>query len=337
MADLDSGHLFLTFLIPIRRGGARDDISYAQKLRTELAKLPPAHQTPATQKMAYNSPFARNTRNHFARMFVLGDVVYNGRAAQNALVATVRGVNTIHPGPVDRLQSAYLVFTADIDAVLHDGDPLPTDLTAEEQRRVRLAYADLLWQTMGEELAAILGNCHGFDGIGSGADFGAYLERCHVETTMPFHDYYTTPPEFHVLPLKRLVWTVAAPGLVAVAALILRILGVGQILHVNTLLLALVAAGLAGLAFLWAVRKALANGARPLAPAAHDDLPSVLKALYLQQVFAGFVADNQGMDADALHAAFGRFIATHAPDDRIAPTQPPGVISHSAPQGGPVA
>ena len=205
MADLDTGHLFLTYLIPIRRGGPHGDVSYKQKVRIELARLPPAHQTPATQKTKFAAPFARNSRNHFARMFVLDDVVYNGRSAQDALVATVKGVNTIVPGKVDRLRSAYLVFTADIDAIAKEGDPLPSNLGPEEQRKVRLAYAQTLWETMGEEIKAIFGNCHGFDGTDSGAAFGAYLERCHVETTMPYHDYYLSLPAFNTLPLKGLM------------------------------------------------------------------------------------------------------------------------------------
>lgn len=332
MADLDSGHLFLTYLIPIKRGGAKNDVSYKQKVRIELAKLPPAHQTPATQKTRYAAPFARNTRNHFARMFVLDNVVYNGRNRQDALVATVRGVNTIFPEPVDGLNSAYLVFTADIDAVVNDGDPLPSDLSPDKQRMVRLSYAQKLWDTMGEEIAAIFANCHDFDGVDDGAGFGAYLERCHVETTMPFHDYYTELPKFNDLPLKPLIYAVAVPAVVAVVALLLRILGMVSLWGMNLLAVAIVAAVLTVIALVLAVRYANDNGAKPLPPAKHDDLPTVLKALYTQQKFADFVAENQGADPDALHAAFGAFIAEHAPADRKAPTQRPGVISAEAPQ-----
>ncbi|MAE89711.1 MAG: hypothetical protein CMI67_09000 [Pelagibaca sp.] len=332
MADLDTGHLFLTYLIPIRRGGPHGDVSYKQKVRIELARLPPAHQTPATQKTKFAAPFARNSRNHFARMFVLDDVVYNGRSAQDALVATVKGVNTIVPGKVDRLRSAYLVFTADIDAIAKEGDPLPSNLGPEEQRKVRLAYAQTLWETMGEEIKAIFGNCHGFDGTDSGAAFGAYLERCHVETTMPYHDYYLSLPAFNTLPLKGLIAAVGIPAVVTLAALVLRIFGVIHVLGMNTLGLALVALALTALAFLISVRFALANGAKPLPPASHDDLPTVLKALYTQQAFADFIAANQHARPEALQAAFGDFLKRHAPGDVSGPTQQPGVISDSAPQ-----
>ena len=332
MADLDTGHLFLTYLVPIKRGGPKNDVSYKQKVRIELARLPPAHQTPATQATRYAAPFARNRRNHFARMFVLDDVVYNGRDGEDVLVSSIKGVNTIIPEPVDRLGSAYLVFTADIDAVEEDGAPLPDTLSPEAQRKVRLAYAQTLWDTMGEEIQAIFSNCHGFGGVDGGTAFGAYLERCHVETTMPYHDYYLALPKFNDLPLTAMIAAVAAPAAVAVLALVLRIFGVGSILGVNTLLVTLLALILTLIVFVLAVRWALDNGAKPLPPATHDDLPTVLKALYLQQAFADFVADNQGRDAAALHAAFGEFVRQHDPANTVEPTQQPGVISGSAPQ-----
>ncbi|ANT62386.1 hypothetical protein AYJ57_18415 [Salipiger sp. CCB-MM3] len=332
MPDLDSGHLFLTYLIPIKRGGPRNDVSFKQKVRIELARLPPAHQTPATQKTAYAAPFARNLRNHFARMFVLDNVVYNGRNRQNALVATVKKVNTITPEPVDGLRSAYLVFTADIDAIVKDGDPLPSELSADAQRRVRMAYAQTLWETMGEEIKAIFGNCHGFDGTDSGQAFGAYLERCHVETTMPYHDYYLNLPAFNDLPLKGLIVAVGVPAVIGVGALLLRLFGMSFLLGMNTLVLGLLGVALTCLAFVLAVRFAIANGAKPLPPAAHDDLPTVLKALYIQQRFTDFIAEHQGAAPATLHAAFGDFLAQHAPADITHPTQRPGVISDRAPQ-----
>ncbi|NIZ13874.1 hypothetical protein [Phaeobacter sp. HF9A] len=332
MADLDTGHLFLTFLAPIKRGGPKNDVSYTQKMRIELAKLPPAHQSPATQKTPFAAPFARNTRTHFARMFVLDDVVYNGRNAQDALVATIKKVNTAVPEHVDGLKSSYLVFTADIDAISKDGDPLPSHLSAKQQREVRRAYAELLWETMGEELVAIFQNCHGFDGVSDAASFATYLERCHVETTMPFHDYYLELPKFNILPVKLLIGAVLVPAIVALVALVLRVLGMITLLGMNTLMLALVAGGLTCIAFFLSVRYAISNGAKPLAPAKYDDLPTVLKSLYTQQRFADFVADNQGKDPEALQAAFGQFLSDVAPGNLAGPTQSPGVISSSAPQ-----
>ena len=342
MPDLDTGHLFLTYLIPILPGGpdlspeevARGNhvVSYEQNVRIALGMLPTAHQSPATVDFPLNSPFARNIRNHFVRMFVLEDVVYNGRNGQNALISAIRGVDTINPLPVDRLNCRYLVFTADIDAITADGAPLPATLDAKGQETVRRAYAELLWSTMAPELTEIFRNCVDFRGEHSGrpvataADFAGYLDRCHVETTMPFHDYYLALPAFNTLALKPLIWAVAVPGAIGLAALLARILGLIAPWGINTLLVAVLGLALAVLAVLFGIRTALATGAKPLPPAQYDDLQAVLKALYVQQAFTRFAVAHQGETPEAIHAAFGRFLTEHAPDDRTAPTQAPGVI-----------
>ena len=77
MPDLDSGHIFLTTLAPIKVGKADGtNTSFEQQVRTALAELPTALQSPATQKIGLNSPFSRNKRTHLARMFVLSNVIY---------------------------------------------------------------------------------------------------------------------------------------------------------------------------------------------------------------------------------------------------------------------
>lgn len=331
MPDLDSGHYFLTTLAPIKDSAAAENMhgSYTQAVRIALAKLPSALQSPATEKTGTNSPFVRNTRTHLARMFVLNDIVYNGRVGRNALAASLFGDDPAEVKPVDRLNTSYLVFCADIDAVLEDGAPLPKDLSPSQRRRVRDAYAIRLWETMEEELREIYINCEGFDSVETAQDFADYLNRCHVETTMPFHDYYLELPKFHNLPLKWLIAGVALPLLFALVALVMRLVGVMQMpgLGLDTLLgvvLGLVVTGVAGYA---AVSYALKNGEKPLPPAKYDDLPSVLKSLYLQQKFADFVVEAQGASAQELHAQFGEFVERHKPGDRNAPTQPPGVIA----------
>ncbi len=331
MPDLDSGHYFLTTLAPIKDSAAAENMhgSYTQAVRVALAKLPSALQSPATEKIGINSPFARNTRTHLARMFVLNDVVYNGRVGRNALAAALFRDDPAEVKPVDRLNTSYLVFCADIDAVLEDGAPLPKDLSPSQQRRVREAYAIRLWETMEDELREIYINCEGFDGVESAQDFANYLNRCHVETTMPFHDYYLELPKFHDLPLKWLIAAVAVPLLFALVALVLRVFGVMEMpgFGIDTLLgfvLGLVVTGLAGYA---AVSYALKNGEKPLPPAKYDDLPSVLKALYLQQKFSDFAVEAQGASPKDLHKQFGAFVEHHRPSDRSNPTQPPGVIA----------
>lgn len=331
MADLDSGHIFLTTFAPIKVGAPEDDphASYEQRVRIALAMLPTAHQSPVTARGAFNSPFSRNCRNHLARMFVLHDVVYNGRVTQNPIVSQLEGVNTAIPQSVDRLKTPYLIFCADVDAITQDGDPLPTDLTPQKQQEVRASYARLLWDTMKEELVDIYSNCYGFEAVKTADDFASYLERCHVETTMPFHDYYLALPSFHTLPLKPLIYGVLTPFVVGLVALALWLFGWGSlpVLGWSSLFTAVAALLLGvGLAVL-AIRYAIRNGEKPLAPGTYDDLPSVLKGVYMQQKFSEFFIEQQGASADELYGAFGAFAAAHKPEDRHAMTQKPGVIS----------
>lgn len=338
MPDLDSGHVFLTTMAPIKPGAPADNpqSSYEQRVRIALAKFPTANQSPATVDDRYNSPFARNLRNHLARMFVLNDAIYNGRITQNPLLARLQGNNQAVPQPVDRLNAAYLVFCADVDAIENDGDPLPTTLSEGQQKAVRASYARQLWATMEEELRDVYSNCYGFEGVNSAEDFATYLDRCHVETTMPFHDYYLDldSAKFNDLPVKPLAIGVLAPLALGLLALVLWLLGAEHVplLGWSTLPTWIVAIGLGVVLGYLAIRYAIANGEKPLAPAKYDDLPSVLKALYIQQKFADFFIENQGLPPDQLHAAFGAFMAEHDPQNRQAMTQKPGVISSADPE-----
>lgn len=332
MPDLDSGHIFLTTLAPIKTENTGGRTSYEQRARISLAETPTACQSPATAKIGINSPFSRNKRNHLARMFVLSDVVYNGRTGMNPVLGTIMGINPTDPQKVDKLNAPYLVFTADIDAITEDGQPLPTNLSADQQKEVRAAYARTLWDTMGLEIQDIYSNCVGFEHVDTADQFADYLEKCHVETTMPFHDYYLELPKFHLLPIKPLLAAVLVPAAVAIIALLLRILGwlemplIGWSTFWTFLIFTALTVGIA----IWAIRYAIRNGEKPLPPGKYDDLPSVLKALYVQQNFADFVVENQGASAEALHKDFGAFLKTHKPSDKQEPTQPPGVISYAA-------
>lgn len=332
MPDFDSGHIFLTTLAPIRDSAkAHNHTSFTQAARIALAKLPTALQSPATMKTGVNSPFARNRRTHLARMFVLNDIVYNGRVGKNAISASLTSDNPAEIQPVDRLNTSYLVFCADIDAVEEDGAPLPKELSAAAQKRIRASYARELWNTMEAELRDIYINCEGFEGVNSADDFAKYLDRCHVETTMPFHDYYLEMPKFHHLPVKVLLGAVALPALFALIGLVLRLFGVMTMPLFGTDTLVAFIGGLivTAIAIFAAVKYAIWNGEKPLAPGKYDDLPSVLKALYMQQHFADFVVDHQGTSPKDLHDAFGTFLEQHKPADRSGPTQSPGVIDAS--------
>lgn len=335
MPDLDSGHIFLTTMAPIKPGAPEGNlqISHEQHVQIALAELPTAKQSPATVNAKFNSPFARNTRNHLTRMFVLNDVVYNGRITQNPIVALIKGDKQIDLRPVDSLKTSYLVFCADVDAVTQDGGKLPTNLSAIEQREVRASYARKLWNTMREELIDLYSNCYGFEKVKSADDFAKYLDRCHVETTMPFHDYYLQLPKFHDLPLKGLIFAVLAPLVLGVISLLLWLFGAQSLPVVgwSALPTGIWAILLGFVAAYWAIRFAINNGEKPLAPAKYDDLPSVLKSLYIQQNFSKFFIDQQGMPSDALYSAFGEFVDEHKPQNRQQNTQKPGVISSADP------
>ncbi|WP_425073253.1 hypothetical protein [Sagittula sp. S175] len=344
MPDFDSGHIFLTTLAPVKDGTCaikgHGHWSWRQRLRNALVELPVAHQSPATVDTGLGSPFARNQRTHLARMFVLDDVVYNGREGHDAIKSSIKALagdkdagNPALPQHIDYLNCSYLVFCADIDAVTRTGDPLPATLSKGEQEKVRRTYAEELWTTMGEELAAIYSNCHGFDGVTDAKGFADYLERCHVQTTMPFHDYYIMPQDqllkaFNRLPLKPLAAAVLLPAAVACLAFLLALFTEWDMPLVggNPIWTMIIAGALACVAFILSVRYAIRNGEKPLPPAQYDDLRSVLKGLYIQQKFSDFVIDMQGETPEAIHAAFGIWLALHAPDDLDGPTQAPGVI-----------
>ena len=341
MPNFDAGSYFLTTLAPIRKGATEDldgsCVSFQQRLAITLSTLPTALQSPATERTGVQSPFARSLRTHLCRFAIIDDAVYNGRPPRNPVLTSLFGPDPIIADQPDRLNAAYLMFTAEIDAVTEDGAPLPASLTPAEQDAVRDAWARDIWRKMPDAVSAIWGNCVGFEAVDSPDGFARYLARCQVETTMPFHDYWIAPPDLKPLPVKLVAAVVALP----LAALVLSLLGwatgaervplFGLLVDwapKATVLWAL----LASVAAVWgAYRYAMAHGARPFPPPAQADLPSVLKALFVQQRFADFAAAQQGADPDALHKAFGQFLADCKPEDATGPTQPPGVVRAPAP------
>ena len=337
MPNFDTGHYFLTTMAPIKNGTTLDDrgvsVSYEQNLRAVLAILPTALQSPATENIGLNSPFARNGRTHLCRFMVLDDVVYNGRIRRDALATALADKDPLIPQQVDRLNCAYLMFVADIDAILEDGGPLPATLLDAEQDAVRDAYARKLWETMAPEIGEIYRNCVGFDGVNNADAFADYISRCQIKTTMPFNDYWLHAPTLNRLP----IFWLAALVLIPLAVMLLG--GIGWALHMAsvpilgwivgwtpgwTLIGGLLATGLA---IFIAYAYVMWNGMRPMPPGEYADLPSVLKSLYLQQTFSEFAISAQGVSDEDLHAAFGEFVREHKPDDKTAPSQRPGVVS----------
>jgi hypothetical protein len=91
----------------------------------------------------------------------------------------------------------------------------------------------------------------------------------------------------------------------------------------QALLLAVLGAGPA----IYAVyRLIMARGLKPFPMAPNSDLPSVLKALYLQRQLIPFVARMQGESDQALFDEFGKLLDHLQVDNVAAPTQSPGVI-----------
>lgn len=316
MPTFDGGHYFLTAVIPIRTAPVEDDLavtSPVHALRKRLSLMPTAMATPA--RGGGQSPFARNTRNHFARFVIIDDVAYPGRMARNTLWARIRGDDLVVAQPQDHLKCPFLVFVVDFDA--------KSGADAE-----RDSYLVKLWNTMGQELREIFIFCESFKSrVTDAASFAAYIASCQLETTMSFNDYYADTPNLPAWPEKRFLWA----GVASLLVLGLGLLG----LFVPSLpswpvivgAVALVAVVLA------AYVSIMAAGGKPFPSAPDSDLPSVLKALHLQRTFTRFAIDSQmqaaGKDAASaqkLYDDFAAFVATNKPDDVGAPTQAPGVI-----------
>ncbi|MEO1422372.1 MAG: hypothetical protein AAFU59_13990 [Pseudomonadota bacterium] len=339
MPNFDTGHYFLTALVPIRDGMTTDaggvEVTFIQNLRATLAVLPTALQSPATEMIGINSPFARDRSTHFARLVVLDDVIFNGREKSDPILGRIEGKDPITPEPLDELNCAYLVFTADFDAVLAEGDPLPKTLDLPAQNRARDAWANRIWEKMQEELTDVFSNCEGFDEVSDGDDFARYLKRHQVETTMPFNDYWLTMPKFSDLPLLPILGAVAVPLVLALVALATLLLGGDELPWLGWSAAGSVWVGgiLTVILAIAAVRWINTNGQKPLPPGQYADLPGVLKSLYLQKTFTTFAIDQQGASYEELHDAFGAFLDEHKPLDASGPTQAPGVISIGRPGG----
>lgn len=308
--DLDGGHLFLTVLAPVLAGDAPGPHgvprSHRHLLAERLALLPTGQQTEASPGDAPASPFARNPLNHLARLVIIDDPAFNGREPGNTLVGAALNRDPLVPQPVDALPNPYLLFAAEVDA------------QGKTAAQALADYCAALWATMAAELTDIFGHCRGF--TASAAGFHDYVRRCQVETTMPFNDYW--PHDELTQAPSALRGPLIVAGVAAVAAIGAAIWA--AVRHRPGIALLAVVALVLVVYLLY--RIALAIGARPFPTAPGSDLPGVLKALFLQQAFTHFVTDQQGADAAALHAAFGRFLAAAQPA-APAPTQAPGVVA----------
>jgi hypothetical protein len=331
MPNFDGGHYFLTALIPIKsaeyveQDGRKN--SPVHMVRNALAVLPKARQSPVTEQTGFNSPFARNTRTHFARLVVIDDVINNGRNPINALKVAIGSrlgqasavrLNPTTQQPYDQLSQPYLVFIADFDASSGDDGELKS-------------YLRELWQTMRKELCSVLEYCEGLDCKNASAEtFYEYVKSCQVETTMSFNDYEyrLDTPGLRSISIPLLVaWAVAA-ALAALAGLLGTLIAeIRAWPDFDTLTILWIVFAVLGLVLLYVLyHYVLRCGGRPFATVPNTDLPSILKALYLQRRFTQFAIDSQGLDEASLHAGFAKFLVDHKPDDVVACTQVPGVI-----------
>ncbi len=332
MPNFDTGHYFLTTLAPIKKGtmvnNDKEVLSFAQNLQRVLDTLPTALQSPATEKVGINSPFVREKSTHFCRFTIINNVVFNGRNKSNVLWRVLEKINPLIPNHVDSLKSEYLMFVVDFDAVMSIGDSLPDTLSLHEQNEVRNAYAKRLWQHLQTEIQKIYSNCVGFEKVETAENFAQYIEKCQIETTMSFNDYWINPPTLHRLSIPMLAALVGTPIVVALVSLLCFIFGRSHIpilgwssgwsLALGSLSIA-IALYVAYLYILW-------NGRKPMSPGKYADLPSVLKSLYIQQNFKQFAIDAQSMSKDDLYNNFGEFLKQHKLHQKNSPTQNAGVI-----------
>ena len=325
MPDLDGGHYFFTALLPIDNRGIVEHGAFrsspAHMVRDALEALPTALQTPASEQIGIQSPFARSLRTHFVRLFVIDAPAYNGRDNPGTLRSTIGGVDLLQAQPSDKLACPYLAFVADFDPA-PDGAAEPHSWLIE------------LWSVAKAELCSVFQYCYQFDAAGDGAAFADFVVKGQIETTMPFNDYWTVPPPIPSLGLPQLA--IAPLGAAVLAAVIALGSGVGAVVwrhwpwHAGVILgvALLLGAGalLIGLALLYDYNLINQRGARPFPTAPNSTLRDVLKALYLQQAFTRFAAAQQGSSPAELRAAFAAFVAATRPNDLSGPTQPPGVV-----------
>jgi hypothetical protein len=333
MPTFDGGHYFLTLLIPISTKHVRDGTtvtSPVHALRKRLDKLSTKADRPASAGGQSPNPFARNTRNHFARFAVIDDVAYNGRTESDTLVSAALRTVLTDAQPQDHLHCPFLLFAADFDAA--NGSDAERD-----------SYFAELWRTMEGDLRDILTFCQGFDAqVKDAASFAAYMAKCQLETTMSFNDYYISDdPKLPAWPANIFLWGALASGvalLMGVAATLLLLVAGLFTSSMQGWLPAAFGLSIVGLVVLLLVAVAaylsvMGAGKKPFPTVSYANLPTVLKALHLQRVFTGFAIEHQiqaaGTDAASaqqLYDGFKAFLAANKPDDLQAPTQPPGVI-----------
>lgn len=312
MSSIEGSHYFLTALVPVRRAWVKG--SHGQTtapiilLREKLAQMPTAMQTPERTRGGQISKFAQSTRTHFARFSVIDRLGYNGYLAADPVLQTLGLQRPVENR--EELIRPYLLFAAEFDA-------------PSGSRSYDLAvYLRELWDVMQDDLVDIFVNCIGFsrEKITTAAEFIEYIKACEIETTMPFNAYYVDPPKLPTLTLRGLL---VGGGIAGVLAGGLVWWALHRWLPVLAIILALVAAFAAAVGF--AAHRIRSLGERPFPASPDGDLPTILKALWLQTAFGKFVIANQAVDDAALHRNFGKFLEDNNVEGPV-PTHPAGKV-----------
>ncbi len=306
MANFDAGHYFLTVAAPIDRDGKivvdGQTLSVINSLRGSLAELATS-QEELSDTRHQTCCFAKVPGTHFVRFFVLGDVRYNGRRPSNPIYDLLFNVQMTKPEKVDHLPDAYLMMMIDFDA--SDG----SDASLRN-------YLDDLWNHASDEMVQIFRHSLLFKDLNNAADFLAFIKHCQIGTTMPFNDYWTSElPVPNPLPLFAAI-ALAVPALALLVWT--RDWWPWEGWWLGALTIATILTAIVGLT--------LKRGLTPFPTAPDSDLASVLKALYVQQMFTGFMIDNLGRGGQDLFDAFQTFRETHRPANLPGPTQPAGVL-----------
>ena len=141
MANQNGQAYGLTILSPIK-SGCINSISHDLIIRKYLFHMAKGE----------DSPFAKVSGTHFARLVVMNDVVFVGA-----------------PTREEHLNSSYLIFTSDFDGGLEN-------------------YLETMARTVPDVLDAIWSNCFGYPGAADARKFTEYMKKCQVTTTFYFAD-----------------------------------------------------------------------------------------------------------------------------------------------------
>lgn len=141
MANQNGSVYGLTLLSPIKQDETAET-SHNCAIREYLASLPNDE----------NSPFARVSSTHMARLVVMDDVVFVGR-----------------PSHEEHLRSQYLIFETNFDGDLD-------------------TYLRRMATEIPSEVESVWRHCWGFPGVKDVGAFITYMKKCQITTTFYFAD-----------------------------------------------------------------------------------------------------------------------------------------------------